>query len=136
MNVICVGVKEEGGMKLCNDFSIPIILKAHQILHLELLDYLKNFFHLRLIKVFKVLPVNPLHLSDPRLAQTHRRVKRTTEQRPKSLVNASMLGLRIWIFFPDKFNLNISSFITLIFQLQRAVILGGWPLLEKKRVVH
>jgi hypothetical protein len=31
MNVICVGVKEEGGMKLCNDFSIPVILKTHQI---------------------------------------------------------------------------------------------------------
>jgi hypothetical protein len=47
-----------------------------------------------------------------------------------------MLGLRVWVFFPGKLNLNIGAFITLIFQLQRVVILGGWPLLGKKRVMH
>jgi hypothetical protein len=72
MNVICVGVKEEGGMKLCNYFSIPVILKIHQILHLKFFHYLKNLFHLMLVKVLKMLLVNPLHFPDPRLAQTHR----------------------------------------------------------------
>jgi hypothetical protein len=72
MNVICVGVKEEGGMKLCNNFSIPVILKTYQILHLKFFHYLQNFFHLRLVKVLKMLLVNPLHFLDPRLAQTHR----------------------------------------------------------------
>jgi hypothetical protein len=40
MNVICETIIEEGGMKLCNYFSIPVILETHQILHLELLNYL------------------------------------------------------------------------------------------------
>jgi hypothetical protein len=53
------------------------------------------------------------------------------KQRPEPLVNSSMLGLRVWVFFLGKLNLNISPFITLVLQLQRTVILGGWPLGKK-----
>jgi hypothetical protein len=62
-----------------------------------------------------VLPVNPLHLSDPRLAQTRRLVKRIVEQGPEPLVNARMLRLSVGIFFPSKLDLNRCAFITLVF---------------------
>jgi hypothetical protein len=72
VNGVCIAVIEESGMKLSNYFSILVIFEPHQILHLKLLNYLQYFFYFRLVKVFKVLLVKPLHLSDPRLAQTHR----------------------------------------------------------------
>jgi hypothetical protein len=101
-----MAVIEESGMELGYDLSIPVILESHQIFHLKSINHLKHFFHLWLVKVFKMLSVHPLHFSDPWLAQTHRRIEGIVEQRPKPLVNACMLGLSIWIFFPSKLDLN------------------------------
>jgi hypothetical protein len=72
VNVICEAVIEESGMKLSNYFSIPVIFETHQILHLKSLNYLKDLFHFKLVKLFKVLPVNPLLLPDPWFAQANR----------------------------------------------------------------
>jgi hypothetical protein len=62
--------------------------------------------------------------------------KKNSETRTESLVYPSMLGLSVGIFFPGKFDLNISAFKTLILKLQRTVIFGGWPLFGKERIVH
>jgi hypothetical protein len=69
---IYMAVIVEGCMELSYDLCIPVILESHRILHLKLVNHLKHLFHFRLVKVPKVLPIYPLHLSDPWLAQTHR----------------------------------------------------------------
>jgi hypothetical protein len=136
MNDIYMVIIVECGMKLSNDLSIPIILEPHQVLHLKLVNHLKHFLYLCLVKVLKVLPVHPLHLSDSWLAQTHKLVEGVMEQRPKPLIYACMLGLRVWIFFPGKLDQNRYSFITLVLQLQGIAIFGGRPLLGKEWIVH